>query len=252
MIQFILAIPGTVLYGCIGLIVFALAVSIVLVWQTWFAGSQISALANAIQAATKGNPALNRDGPPLGTLELIRSRCERLKGLPRGWWNVIDSHVEQYTSTEEVEGWFLTEKPRQILAYEITVSKHFHSALFSAFPTLLTGAGLTLTFTAILIGLKGVHIDQDLAKPITGMNDLINGLSAKFVSSIVALLLSIVFTLGEKIAARKLRNRYEHLIAIISRAIPYLPSSRILLDIQRFAAKQTVSVSHISRRWSIG
>ena len=128
MIQFILAIPGTVLYGCIGLIVFALAVSIVLVWQTWFAGSQISALANAIQAATKGNPALNRDGPPLGTLELIRGRCERLKGLPRGWWNVVDSHVEQYTSTEEVEGWFLTEKPRQILAYEITVSKHFHSA----------------------------------------------------------------------------------------------------------------------------
>ena len=29
-------------------------------------------------------------------------------------------------------------------------------------------------------------------------------------------------------------------------AIPFLSQSRILLDIQRFAAKQTVSVSHIS------
>ena len=36
------------------------------------------------------------------------------------------------------------------------------------------------------------------------------------------------------------------MIASVSQAIPYLSQSRVLLDIQRFAAKQTVSVSHIS------
>ena len=36
------------------------------------------------------------------------------------------------------------------------------------------------------------------------------------------------------------------MIAGVSGAIPYLSQARVLLDIQRFAAKQTVSVSHIS------
>lgn len=62
----------------------------------------------------------------------------------------------------------------------------------------------------------------------------------------MALALSILFTLYEKSAARGLRNRYEQMIGAISRAIPFLSEARVLLDIQRFAAKQTVSVSHIS------
>jgi hypothetical protein len=112
---------------------------------------------------------------------------------------------------------------------------------------LLTGAGLTLTFVAILFALYGVHYDKaNTVDPITGIDTLINGLSGKFVSSIVALLLSIAFTLYEKSRVRGLRNRYERMIAVVTNAIPYLSQSRVLLDIQSFAAKQTVSVSHIS------
>jgi ABC-type transporter Mla subunit MlaD len=162
-------------------------------------------------------------------------------------WTAIDVHVEQYTSPEEVEGWFLTDKPRDLLPYEIVIGKHFHSAIFSSFPGLLTGAGLTLTFVAILLALYGVHYDKaNTVDPISGIDTLINGLSGKFLSSIVALVLSILFTLYEKSIVRGLRNRYEHMIAAVSQAIPHLSRSRILLDIQRFAAKQTVSVSHIS------
>jgi len=154
----------------------------------------------------------------------------------------IESHIEQYTSPEDIEGWFLTEQPRHVLPYEIAVGKHFHAALFSAFPGILTGAGLTLTFIAILLALHGVHYDKaNTAEPISGIDVLINGLSGKFLSSIVALLLSILFTLYEKSAVRSLRTRYERLLAAISRAVPYLAPMRVLLDIQRFAAKQTVS-----------
>jgi hypothetical protein len=64
--------------------------------------------------------------------------------VPKGWRTAVDSHIEHYTSPQDVEGWFLTEKPRQVLPYEIVVGKRFHSAIFSAFPGLLTGAGLTL------------------------------------------------------------------------------------------------------------
>ena len=247
MLQFLLAIPPIVLYGCYILVASAVAVGAWLFYQVWRVGSQIKILTNSIKAATKDQPSQSRNGLSLATLDEIRGRCEKLDEVPRGWWTAIDSHVEQYSSPQDLEGWFLTEKPRQVLPYEIIVGKHFHSAMFSAFPGLLTGAGLTLTFVAILYALHGVHYDKSNAvEPISGIDVLINGLSGKFLSSIVALLLSIVFTLCEKSAVRRLRSRYEMLLAAVGEAIPYLPPSRILLDIRRYAHDQTVSVSHIS------
>jgi hypothetical protein len=159
----------------------------------------------------------------------------------------LDSHIEQYSSPEDLEGWFLTETPRRALPYEIIIGRRFHSAIFTAFPGLLTGAGLTLTFIAILWALYGVHYDKaNTVEPISGIDVLINGLSGKFLSSIVALVLSIFFTVVEKGATRNLRNRYEQLLAAVERAIPCLSSTQILLDIRRYTHDQTVSVSHIS------
>jgi hypothetical protein len=60
------------------------------------------------------------------------------------------------------------------------------------------------------------------------------------------LLLSIIFTFAERARVRGLKQAYENLLSAISETVPYLHSSRILLDIHRFSAKQTVSVSNIS------
>ena len=205
---------------------------------------------SAVRSATFGDGrfvARRHDGLSLATLDEIRSQCEKLDEASAAWWKAIDSHIEQYTSPEDVESWLLTEKPRELLPYEVVIGKNFNAAFFSALPGLLTGAGLTLTFIAILVALYGVHYDKaNTVEPISGIDTLINGLSGKFLSSIVALLLSILFTLYEKSRVRGPRNRYEQMIAVVSDAIPYLSQSRVLLDIQRFAAKQTVSVSHIS------
>jgi Mg2+ and Co2+ transporter CorA len=245
--HFLLAIPEVVLYGCGVLIAVAFAMSVALFWQTWRLRARVRVLTKALAAFGEVPAAQHRNGLSLAALDEIRSKCGGLDKVPRGWWKVIDSHTEQYTSPEDVEGWFLTEKPRNILPYETVVGNNFHAAIFSSFPGLLTGAGLTLTFVAILLALYGVHYDKaNTVDPITGIDTLINGLSGKFLSSIVALVLSILFTLYEKKAGRGLRNRYEQMIASVSQAIPYLSQSRVLLDIQRFAAKQTVSVSHIS------
>jgi Mg2+ and Co2+ transporter CorA len=218
-----------------------------LAWRTLLVGSQVRAFANALRAVRGGKDSQARDGLPLASLDEIRQRCQKLHAVPREWWAILDDHIEQYISPGDVEGWFLIEKPRQVLPYEIVISKHFNAAFFGAFAGLLTGAGLTLTFVAILLALRGVHYDKaSQDNPISGIDVLINGLSGKFLSSIVALILSILFTLCEKSAARRLRARYEELMGAIGEAIPYMSPSRVLLDIQRFAAKQTVSVSHIS------
>src|ERR1700683_2134625 len=245
--QFLLAVPPVVLYGCGILIAAAFAMSVALLWQTWRVKARVRRLTKFLTEFGDAPAAQKRNGLSLAALEKIRSKCEKLDKVPLGWWKAVDSNTEQYTSPEDVEGWFLTEQPRTILSYEIVIGNNFHSAIFSSFPGLLTGAGLTLTFIAILKALAGVTYDKaNTVDPITGIDTLINGLSGKFLSSIVALVLSILFTLYEKKAARGLRNRYEQLVASVSQAIPYLSQSRVLLDIQRFAAKQTVSVSHIS------
>ncbi len=201
----------------------------------------------AIAGGSSADPLRRRNGLSLAELDEFRVRGEKLPGAPSEWWKSLEYHVERYTSPEEVEGWFLTEPARQLLPYEAAIGRQFNASFFSAFPGLLTGAGLTLTFVAILLSLYGVHYDKaNTVDPISGIDELINGLSGKFLSSIVALLLSILFTLFEKSANRDLRVRYERMISAVSDAIPLLSSSRVLLDIQRFAAKQTVSVSHIS------
>ena len=247
MIHFLLAIPQIVLYGCVALIIAAAWALASLVLQKRRASSQTKSLADALRSVQKPGELQLRQGLSLASIEDLRARCERLDQAPREWWSTIDAHIEQYTSPQELEGWFLSERPRNLLPYEIVIGKYFNSGLFGSIAGLLTAAGLTLTFIAILFALYGVHYDKsNAADPITGIDVLINGLSGKFVSSIVALLLSIFFTLIERRALRTLRARYEHLLSAISEFIPYLSSSRILLDIQRFAAQQTVSVSHIS------
>lgn len=247
MIQFLLSIPDLVLYGCGVLIVVAVAMAIGLWKQDRQVGSKIGSLTSALKTFSDKGSMSRRDGLRLAALDELRSGCEKLDETPRGWWTAIDSHIEQYTSPEDVEGWFLTEMPREVLPSEIVIGRHFHTALFSAFPGLLTGAGLTLTFIAILLALHGVKYNEaNTGEPISGIGDLINGLSGKFLSSILALSLSILFTLYEKRVVRRLRNRYEQMVLSVAQAIPHLSQSRLLLDIQRFAAKQTVSVSHIS------
>jgi len=94
MIQFLLAIPEIVLYGCGILIAIALAITIALLWQTWRVKSQIQVLAKALKEFNSDSPSRRRDGIALARLDEIRSRCEKLGPIPRAWWTVIDSHVE--------------------------------------------------------------------------------------------------------------------------------------------------------------
>ena len=190
----------------------------------------------------RGNNGLSAE-----SLDSLRVRAEALAPTPLGWWTRVDESIESYQPENGDEASYLVDSPRNLLPYEVVVNRNFNASLFSAFPGILTGVGLTLTFIAILLALVGVHYDKsNSVEPIIGIDSLINGLSGKFVSSILALLLSIAFTFYEKSRARRVRQVYEQMIVAIGRAIPFLSSSRILLDIQRSSAKASVSVSHIS------
>jgi hypothetical protein len=208
---------------------------------------RLRTLTSALRELTGTGRRELQSGLTAEQLDAYRVALDKLDGLPREWWERIDHSIALYIDQEEREGWYLTERPRNLLPYDAVISQNFHAAIFGAVPGILTGLGLTGTFLAILWALYGVHYDEfNTVKPVTGMEGLINGLSGKFLSSIIALLLSIVFTLREKHIVRSLRHSYDALMSAVSQAIPFLSTSRILLDIHRFSAKQTVSVSNIS------
>lgn len=236
-----------ILWGCYGLF---LATMAMLVWL-WRSRRnvefQIAILARTLGEAAEDSLQERRNGLGLERLDMIRKNCADLKGKPWEWWNRVDEKIEPYVSPEDTEGWFLTENPRAALPYEVVVGRSFPAAIFGAYPGLLTAFGLMLTFLAILLALMNVHFNKgNASEPVSGMEQLINGLSGKFLSSIIALVLSILFTITERFSVRRLKESYEHMLSTISKTIPFLHTSRILLDIHRFSAKQTVSVSNIS------
>jgi len=140
-----------------------------------------------------------RHGVPLSAVETLRSRCDELPNGAKHLWNEIDQHVERYTSPEGVEGWFLTVAPRTILTEEAVIGPYYHASFHQAVPGILTASGLLLTFVSILLALVHVTVGGSQgAETVTGTKELINGLSAKFVSSILGLLLSIIFVLAER------------------------------------------------------
>jgi hypothetical protein len=173
-------------------------------------------------------------------MAILRRKAGLLPGKPREWWRALDEAMEPYTSLNGEEGWFLTRPVAECLPEDQVVDTFYHSRFHESVPGILTALGLLATFVAILMALAGVTYNiHDPLRPVSGIDQLINGLSGKFLSSIIALLLSVIFTMLEKKACdRPLRDGYDALIKRCKDVFPFLTQSRILLDIQRIAMGQ--------------
>jgi len=182
-------------------------------------------------------------------MSVLRRKVGALAGKPGEWWLAIERSMEYYTSPTGIEGWFITRPFAESLPEEDVVDSFYNSSFHQAVPGILTALGLLATFVAILMALAGVTYNpRDPMRPVSGIDQLINGLSGKFLSSIIALILSVIFTLLEKkICDRQLRNSYDALVKRCRDVFPYLTQSRILLDIQRIAIAQSQRASAAER-----
>ncbi len=233
-----------VLAGCVILFAAALIMASRLFSETRKVIRDLEAAKTALSVV----PAVDiRDGLSLEILEQIRSSCEALSGAPKDWWGRIESRIEAYGAQDDRETWFLTEAPSSFLSFDNTVGSALSRSLYAATPGIITASGLMLTFVAILLALIDVRYDKsNTAEPISGMETLINGLSSKFLSSIVALLVSIVFTILEKRRLSTVQIQYRAFLKAIEEHIPVISNARILLDIRKATMNQAVSVSNIS------
>ena len=127
------------------------------------------------------------------------------------------------TLAVEQSAWFLeptvhSQRPAsEFFSFESLCAAHLNVRFYRQLPAFMTGMGLMFTFLAILIGLSKLHAN---GSEIDGIQGLINGLSGKFVTSIVGLACANAFTLLEHSLWHRLDNRHRECIVLLDEMFP--------------------------------
>lgn len=188
-----------------------------------------------------------RGGFATEQLEQLRAACTKLPNPMRSWWFRIQDDLVAYGNADGREEWYLGSPAREILSEESVSERYYHASFYQAVPGILTGLGLAATFVAILWALTGLRVTVvNGTETVTGIKELIEGLSGKFLSSIVGLLLSIIFLLIErKWCERRLSNAFEDLLEATSELIPTITPARVQLETRALLARQSASLANI-------
>jgi len=112
-------------------------------------------------------------------------------------------------------------------------------SFFAGLPAIVTGAGLLITFMAILVALLDVRIEDNR---VQGIENLIQGLSGKFISSLAALAAATLYLLLEKPLFHRLGASRQRLVAVLDTLVPRLSMTRLLIDVQRGMTEYAASL----------
>lgn len=155
-----------------------------------------------------------RDLDDLHTLDqAVRSEQD----FARDWFSY------RKTLAVEQSAWFLEptvhsqRSASEFFSFESLCAAHLNVRFYRQLPAFMTGMGLMFTFLAILIGLSKLHAN---GSEIDGIQGLINGLSGKFVTSIVGLACANAFTLLEHSFWHRLDNRHGECISLLDEMFP--------------------------------
>jgi hypothetical protein len=127
------------------------------------------------------------------------------------------------TFTVEQDAWFLEptvhsqRSAADFFSFEGLCAGHLNVRFYKQLPSFMTGVGLMFTFLAILIGLSKLHAN---GSQIEGIQGLINGLSGKFVTSIVGLACANLFTLLENSIWHRLSHQHRECLSLLDEMFP--------------------------------
>lgn len=202
----------------------------------------------ACGAATDMLRGMGRSGTAGGLSRAQRDRfgvaAEKAEGIVGEWLRRVDRDLERYEPAVGTEGWHLTRPVAEVLPFEVATEGVYDHDAHEGVPAILTSIGLLGTFTAILLALVGLRVNPE-TNTVAGIDALIEGLSGKFISSVVALLASLLFVGLLRSRDGRAHRAYRGLRSELSR-LPYLSANRVLLDIQRQGLDHSVSLSNIS------
>lgn len=229
---------------CITLFVLFIGAVSAMVWQLIAVRRRGHRTATAFEAHGITSDEERRTGRSLAAVEQLRETAARAMNGHPYLLDRLEQAVELYDSPDGRSGYFLT-KPAADVVTADDAWEGYGAAFFRAVPGVLTSIGLLGTFVALLLGLNGLTMTA--AGTVEGLPNLIQNLSGKFLTSICALGLSVVFLVVDLLVAQpQLRALRRRIVRSIAKALPLLTETRILLDIQRQSVKQATALGHIS------
>jgi hypothetical protein len=242
-----MSIPLPILLACAGmLLLFAVFLARMLA-EGWRTNAALRRLEFVLTSLTPAEPGSRRLGLDATAAERLHESCQALPEPMRGWCRRLEDNMLAYPGPDGREGWYLGAPAREILPEESVSERYYHASFHESVPGILTGLGLACTFVAILIALTSLRVTVvNDTETVVGIKQLIEGLAGKFVTSIVGLLLSMVFlTIERKWCERRLTNSYEDLVDAVSHLIPTMNPARMQLELQQIAVRQAAALGSI-------
>lgn len=143
-----------------------------------------------------------------------------------------DGNAQQIFNTRQADEYF---------SRETILGGRINLRFYSAVPGILTSIGLLLTFIAIMKGLEKIQPDPTAQGRLTGVEELVYSLSGKFISSICALILAVVFTFFEKRRENLLSRSVHGFIKALNKRFARKPAEHILQLIQKDISEQSIA-----------
>lgn len=213
--------PSFIFFASWGILLFFIASSIALLRETSRLGSALSRIADELDKLPAQPGPLSSQGVQ-GIREILTSQTLT---APL-WMQFEDSLVRAPTEKDEV---FTSQAPDSVFSRAAVLDENLQGAFYAAVPGVLTGVGLLMTFVAILDGLSHVTVSANM--DVKGIGGLINGLSGKFVSSIVAVSCAVAFVFVERVAHSKPSKGYRKLIFAMNARFRRLTTEHLLIQL---------------------
>lgn len=192
-------------------------------------------LARTLQVLEKGL----RHTPEAPSLEQLRTVFAK-RHATRPAWEQLEASVVSETPT------VFSRAPDEIFSLMRLEDDNIQMGFFAAIPGILTGLGLLMTFIAILDGLSHVTVAANM--DVQGISGLINGLSGKFVSSIVAVTCAVLFAFVEKFAFSFVRDAHRPFMSQVLRKIHRRTPEQLLAQIQKQLDAQGAQIQKLAGR----
>ncbi len=171
----------------------------------------------------------------LNEMATVFQNAELLKST----WQVVSSYIISGKQENGEYRYWAGEDIEPVLDSTMPVENHAYRNA----PAIITGVGLLATFLAILVALLDMHLVNNR---IQGLDLLIQGLSGKFLSSVVAVACATLLLGAEKHLFSPVRKAASALCITMRRVLPRLTSAQLLLDLKSEIAEEAILLKNMT------
>ncbi|WP_315734065.1 MULTISPECIES: anti-phage ZorAB system protein ZorA [unclassified Bradyrhizobium] len=228
------------------------AVGIVLMLWAIVSGVSFARGANRlIGALGRARSIIEKTGSPTEfarNYEVISPKIAADPVLGSRWREYTESLVLPQESNRPIRAtaragaWFDTSLLR---VPAIGVDARYHAAL----PNLLVGAGLLFTFLGLAAALGkagGIIGGADPAGRNTALQDLLATASFKFITSLIGLLLSIMYALFRKACLKRIERALDGFLTVLETRVPLLTPAALQQEANELLKRQSIQLETFS------